>query len=206
MILTGLIFLLILFVYETIIKSVLDKFATLDDLKLNYNSQKEQYLLAYKGKGTSFKKSELPANFVFIGNADASNELVVILNPYCAPCAIHYIEAYNSLFLLKNVKVLVNFTSWNEKQHTALSYISTALAKNQGKEREIIFDWFTLGLKRIDDFLVKYNCRDMSINVQQVIKENKKWCENMKIMSTPTMFYNGVKLPKGYRIVDIINV
>ena len=47
---------------------------------------------------------------------------------------------------------------------------------------------------------------DIDEQINQMVIEHKKWCSKNQINVTPTLFYNGYKLPKGFNMVDAINL
>lgn len=47
---------------------------------------------------------------------------------------------------------------------------------------------------------------DIDEQINQMVIEHKKWCSKNQINVTPTLFYNGYKLPKGFNMVDVINL
>lgn len=196
-----------LFFIEIFLKKILETAHGFDTLSSKNNFLKEQYLLNIEGvPHASQLTDKLNVNIFNINNDTAKEELICVLNPFCKPCSSHYIHAYNSLFSSEKIRFIFYFTYWNEKQREALNYIFMAIVKQPLMIREIIFDWYTIGVDNLSDFINKYDCSDIDEQINQMVIEHKKWCSKNQINVTPTLFYNGYKLPKGFNMVDVINL
>jgi hypothetical protein len=65
-------------------------------------------------------------------------------------------------------------------------------------------DWYTAPVKLYDVFAEKYpigNFEDEKLDT--CIKTMSDWCNQYKIMATPTVFIDGYKLPKNYSIDEL---
>lgn len=145
-------------------------------------------------------------NDIVIGDMKTPNTIVAALNPYCAPCYKNFLQAYNSLFAMGNIRLEIRFIYWDDKQYEALKYIFTAIQSGMDSVEKVIFNWFEIGIKDIDSFISKYSCRETTDLAVKNIEQHKQWCLNNKVNSSPVLFYNGYRLPKGINIIDIINV
>lgn len=201
-------FVFILFFVEIFLKKILETTHNLNTLSSKNNLLKEQFLFNIEKLPHALQLSEL-SSILFNANDNAEKaqkELICVLNPFCNPCASHYIRAYNSLFLSENIRLFFCFTYWNEKQREALNYIFMAITRYPLMIREIIFDWYTIGVNNLSGFTDKYDCSDIDEKINLMVIEHKQWCLKNQIDVTPTLFYNGYKLPRGFNIVDIINL
>lgn len=202
----SLTFISVLFLEEVLLKPIFRRANNYEKIASEFNFLKEQYLLNINKTPHVSQKIQVPAKVFQIDNDVVKNELICVLNPVCSPCASHYIQAYYSLFSLHKTRISFCFTYWNEKQREMLNYMFKAIAQNPSMVREIIFDWYTIGVNNLNDFIEKYDCSNIDETINRNVMQNRDWCVNNHINVTPTFFYNGFKLPKGFSINDVINL
>ncbi|MDO8997841.1 MAG: thioredoxin domain-containing protein [Sediminibacterium sp.] len=64
--------------------------------------------------------------------------------------------------------------------------------------------WYTAPIKQYEDFAKKYPLEFFEDeNLDSGIKTMSDWCNQNKIIATPTVFIDGYKLPKNYSIDEL---
>ena len=64
-------------------------------------------------------------------------------------------------------------------------------------------DWYLSDKKDYDVFAAKYPMNGELSKQEEKINLMDKWCKQMKIKATPTIFLNGYQLPDAYNIEDL---
>ena len=78
-------------------------------------------------------------------------------------------------------------------------------AKNNTEEmlKQSLDDWYLPDKKDYDLFAAKYPMNGELLQQGTKIEAMGKWCNEMKIKATPTIFINGYQLPDAYSIEDL---
>jgi len=72
--------------------------------------------------------------------------------------------------------------------------------------RNALDDWYNAKVKDYGQFASRYPMNGELAKQGQKLKAMKKWCGEVKITGTPTVFVNGYELPSQYRISDLKNL
>ncbi|MDP3912923.1 MAG: thioredoxin domain-containing protein [Bacteroidota bacterium] len=173
-------------------------------LRIKFNSEIFETLLK-KQKQITFPTDGIGIDF---GNPEATNTLVKVCNPYCGPCSKAHPKIEKLLEEIPNLKVKVIFTTPNDPNHDAFKPINYLLAiRDQNKSDEIIKhamdDWYLAEKKDYERFASKYPINGKLEKQGNKINAMFKWCNNMEINFTPTIFINGYQLPEPYNIEDL---
>jgi len=173
-------------------------------LRIKFNSEifdtlsKKQKLITVSTEGVG----------IDLGNPYATNTLIKVCNPYCGPCAKAHPKIERLLDEISDLKVKIIFTTPNDPRHLAFSPVSHLLTiSNQNKGDEIIKqaldDWYLADKKDYDQFALKYPMDVEHAKQADKIEAMFKWCNDMEIIATPTIFVNGYQLPDAYDIEDL---
>lgn len=174
--------------------------------KLRYNSDVFQALL---------QKSEsitVPVDGIgiVVGNPEAKQEIIKVCNPYCGPCsdahpALEQIIRHNS-----DIRLRIIFTANGEESDIKTAPVAHLLAIEQVYGTEVIYqaldDWYLAERKDYEAFAKKYPMNGELKQQKEKTKNMHKWCHDMKIRATPTIYINGKELPDGYRISELKNI
>ena len=147
-------------------------------------------------------ETEEVSNIVF-GKPEATNILTIVCNPYCKPCAETHNEICSILNRELDLKVQYILTSQNNIAECASVFLCKAYF-TLGKDSYRVFSlWF-------DD---NENKEQIIKDYDEVLENNKKsleeierhseWIKRHGILTTPSIFYNGRRLPSVYSISDI---
>lgn len=140
---------------------------------------------------------------IFSGNLDASNVLTVVANPYCNPCALLHSKLSRLIKYNQALKIQYVFTYFKDDLADANKHILSACLLYPDDTGSIIDDWYIHGRSNLKYFIKKYPICIKEESVVTELKRHKAWCMEVGIHSTPTLLFNGRKLPDLYRIEDL---
>ena len=143
-----------------------------------------------------------------LGNPDATNTLIKVCNPYCGPCAKAHPKIEKLMEEIPDLKVKIIFTTPNDPTHLAFKPVDHLLSiKHQNKNDKILKqaldDWYLADKKDYARFATKYPMDADHGKHADKIEAMFKWCDDMDISFTPTLFVNGYQLPEAYNIADL---
>lgn len=172
-------------------------------LRIKFNAEIFETLLKKQKKITA----PVEGLGIDLGNKEASNHIVKVCSPYCAPCAKAHNEIESLLEEIPNLNAKIIFRTPNEEESPSIKLTRhlLAIAENvdEFKTKKALDDWYNAEKKDYADFAAKY---PMNGELQQQngrIEEMYDWCNKMKIQFTPSIFVNGYQLPDTYSIKDL---
>jgi len=155
---------------------------------------------------------------IVFGNPAASFLITLVTNPYCGPCArMHQrLEAlllqYGDFMQLNIIYAVSNYQTddieranpFVEKRNKAIK-ILTGIFLKYGMEdsMQIYKEWYDGAKNDIDSFIQKHPVDIENTKVDEIMSFHDKWCQIANIEATPTIFVNGYKLPKWYKVEDL---
>jgi hypothetical protein len=142
-----------------------------------------------------------------IGNIKASNTLIKICNPYCGPCSKAHHKIEKLLEQHDNLRVKIIFTASNDQNDITAKPVKHLLALAEGGNEKItkkaLDDWYLAEKKDYSAFASKYPI-DSDLAIQRAgLEAMSSWCREMKVAATPTIFFNGYRLPSAFSIDDL---
>lgn len=174
--------------------------------KIRYNSNIFEALL---------EKSDLitaPVNDIGIvlGNPDSKHEIIKVCNPYCGPCSSAHLELEHIISHNPDFRLRIIFTASGDELDFRTPPVIHLLAIEQHLNKEVLkqalLDWYLSDDKDYNVFAQKYPMNRELNQQYEKIKKMDKWCDDMKIRATPTIYINGKELPEGYRISELRNI
>ena len=174
--------------------------------KLRYNPSIFQSLLEKSDSIT------VPVNDIGIvlGNPNAKNEIIKVCNPYCGPCSTAHPELEHIIRRNSDVRLRIIFTADGEESDIKTPPVIhlLAIAENASPEilQQALDDWYLPDNKDYKLFAQKYPMSGELNQQYKKIKQMDKWCNEMKIRATPTIYINGKELPDSYRIHELKNI
>lgn len=173
-------------------------------LRVKFNTEIFETLLK-KQKHISVITEGLGIN---LGNANATNTLIKVCNPYCGPCAKTHPKIDKLLEEIPNLKVKIIFTTPNQPEQRAYKPVSHLLAINEqgntgGNIKLALDDWYLADKKDYEVFATKYPMNGELAKQGYKMEAMDKWSKEMEIQFTPTLFINGHQLPDAYNIEDL---
>ncbi len=146
---------------------------------------------------------------ILIGDEHASTEIIKVCNPYCGPCSKAHPELEDIIRNNKDVRIRIIFmaSGGDEDMKTAPVAHLLAIQEKYGKSKvyEALDAWYMSPVKDYGVFASKYPMNGELKLQRDKILAMRKWCEDMKIRVTPTLFINGKELPDHYSIKDLKN-
>jgi len=171
--------------------------------RIKFNAELFATLLK-KQKSITFSAEELG---ISLGNPAATNTIIKVCNPYCGPCALAHPKIEELLDQNPNVRAKIIFTTTNDEANIAIKPVRHLLAiaesNNQTKIKQSLDDWYLSNKKDYDQFAAKYPLNGELLKQKEKIEAMSKWCEDMEITATPTIFINGYQIPDAYSIEDL---
>ncbi len=145
---------------------------------------------------------------ISLGNPVATNTIIKVCNPYCGPCAKAHPKIEKLLEENANLKAQIIFSVPNEPQHHSYKPVNHLLAiQEKDKNEEIIKhaldEWYLSEKKDYEVFAAKYPMNGELAKQGNKMEAMDKWCKEIDIQFTPTIFINGYQLPDAYNIEDI---
>ena len=144
---------------------------------------------------------------IILGNPNGSVHIVEVYNPYCGHCGNAQAELRKLLETNDDIKLQIIFAADPDSEYYDQMPIDTFLSlyEENADVASALSDWFDGKVKTTEELKQKYPVAHANT---QKNKENAKamdrFCEEMEITGTPTMFINGNQLPDVYRTGDLI--
>ena len=167
--------------------------------------RKEEVFNVLQGKSQKVNPDFL-ANHISIGQPDARNNLLVIINPMCMPCAKKYKEIidlirrntkkFNANFLFHVGSLDVD----NHDTKVSATLIELFYRLEEDDFINAVNEWFLhRDLGKINSkYQVSYS--DQSLNT---LEKQYEWLKSMKIKVAPMLFFNGRKVLKYYSTKEL---
>lgn len=142
---------------------------------------------------------------IFLGELEAKNTLTIVSNPHCNPCAkLH--ERISELLKDENLGFRIQYilTSFGERGDKVNQLIiSKYFEMNPLNFAYFLDEWYKHGRHNEENFIKKYMYMESPESIGEFRKQ-KDWVQVNKINATPTILYNGIKLPQEiYKIEDV---
>ncbi|MDR1434244.1 vitamin K epoxide reductase family protein [Candidatus Endomicrobiellum devescovinae] len=170
--------------------------------RIKYDSEVFAALLGKQKKITE-ETSKLG---IHIGNPMAKNKLLSVCSPH-TPCSLTHQIIDQILELNDTLKLQVIFATSNQEDDPnslpAKHLLALAEQGDEDKTKYALKYWFGNKFKDYSFFSEKFPLK-VNLDLQKdKIKAMQKWCKNMHITCSPTLFINGYQLPDIYNIVDL---
>jgi hypothetical protein len=130
-----------------------------------------------------------------IGDGQAERSLVLVSNPYCAPCGKMHQKLERLLEKDRRWKVRIIFSIAGQDEDAVGAVRSFFHAADTGGEaglRRALHDWYGEMKKGAE-----------GIGTDKRIAEMADWCRKEEIRYTPAVFVDGRRLPEPYDIGDL---
>ena len=145
---------------------------------------------------------ENPGSFVF-GNHDAPVTVTAFLSLNCNPCAGVFKEIKDLLDNTSQVRVnIVLSISPDEKSQKLAGYIYK-LYNTGEKEKALEFSQRWYSRSRGEKNVIVKSLRGEFPEIEKITESNKELFEKVKIPGTPTIYVNGYRFPRQYKVNDI---
>lgn len=143
---------------------------------------------------------------IVLGNTDAENVITMVTNPYCPPCAKTHKLLHELLEQRDDLQARIVFTADNTDDDFKTPVSRHLMTLHGLPDKTIVtralYDWYEQKQK---DYQAWAKAYPTQLNETEYNKLNKQkaWCELAEVTATPTMLYNGHKLPGLYQLNDL---
>jgi len=147
---------------------------------------------------------------IVLGNRHAPLQLMIVSNPYCAPCAQSHRELDKLLQAYPGeigvtVRLAVVSPDISDRRTKAIDHILKACLSPKGKSRQqqLLHDWFDK--MDLDEWLAapETPIQQVAGDPHYLLKAHGDWYVQNNIQHTPTLFLNGSELPGLYTTADL---
>lgn len=142
---------------------------------------------------------------IIYGNKSASETLTVLTNPHCEPCARMHKRLLHVMENNPNVKIQYIYSSFNEDvKSSSLFCIAVYQQKTYKEALKILDAWYQYGRFQRKSFIEKTGVNIFDPKVTEEYSKHTLWKEHNGIDATPTIVFNGHKMPQYYTVEDFI--
>lgn len=143
----------------------------------------------------------------YLANSLSSEEstIKVFLNPYCGSCKKEYLESYNLIAnrnLSKVIPIIV--TSDSKGDRVAISLLDS------GEASTLLYrlnEWYSWGYLHPEDFERKYKVSTKEKqDFADTLRANLSLAHEYNVKTTPAIICNGVKMPVGVSLADLLTL
>jgi uncharacterized membrane protein len=145
-----------------------------------------------------------------LSNSEATNNITIVTTPRCPPCFVAHqqLEDYikgNYEHLTINLVFAVNPATEKDTDAYKIAKRIVALHKYQGRTvaNQATFDWYDMNkeFKDFNEWAANYPVENEDVDEQLAAFET--WRKSNKITHTPTIIFNGRKIPSFYNVADL---
>lgn len=158
-----------------------------------------QYRLQIKSRMMDYFKRK------YLDNSISSEEstIKIFLNPFCNPCKEDFMASYNLLINLGQSKVIPIIIASDLKGKKAGMSIMTGEKSSSTFQR--LKEWYSWGYLNPEKFERTYRVSpDDEIKLSGALKDNLTLAHTYNVQYTPSIICNGIKLPVGVSLVDVL--
>lgn len=143
-----------------------------------------------------------------LSNPLGKHQLTIISNPKCLPCVKMHQKLPKILANKENVGIREIFMTSGDKDSSAYQVAVCMLAMHQTKSatqvQEAIKKYYQTEYTNLEAWLQQHKPIDANIEeAEKVLEQHIAWCWENKLLETPTVLYNGYRLPSEYTIEDL---
>jgi len=145
-------------------------------------------------------------NPIKMGNPDAKNTITIVSNPFCGPCSLAHKKLKSWAKYLDDIDVNIIFSSRTEgvddRLRVARHVIAIARQENTTYLENAINSWYDSEIFNYRVWKEKFPT-NVADEDDQIARRHSKWCRDVGVTHTPTIYLNGFKLPNDYNLEDI---
>lgn len=144
---------------------------------------------------------------VEIGNANALNKLVLVLNPTCTSCFNTYLAAKQLADQYEDILVQIVLAVRPLEKDTATEVARIILSQETKEEMaDALNAWFMDISQNFIKWKKGLKTKQVNNNGVLLLNEQLKWLELAGITEAPGKFLNGIEIPKFYKGRDIVKI
>ena len=135
-----------------------------------------------------------------LGNSEAADTLTIVTNPTCSQCARAHLEMEALMTELEDVKCQIILAATNRPGDAGEFVAHHILSQSVGKALNVLHDWYTT--LRVENWLRKISLGEITKEGVVQLDLHRQWCELSGVSTTPTIFFNGIEIPRHYTILE----
>ncbi|PWJ53101.1 protein-disulfide isomerase [Dyadobacter jejuensis] len=132
------------------------------------------------------------------GNPNATHTLTVVTNRLCGPCARIHGEINHLIEKNQQIKAQFVFLGPNKGMQIAAKFLEASASQLQ----TVMDSWYHDNRQDAEKWLKQYPFEPNADHPKQ-FQLYARWCELASVNATPTVFINGILLPKAFQIKDL---
>lgn len=139
---------------------------------------------------------------IVLGNHDATLEIVMITNPFCASCGVAHKELHAwTNYFSEDIRIIFRFFPSFEPNSKTNKLINDFFFLYQSNRFSEAFEsWYEN--PNYEKWSKKY-ATQMIPNIDKVLDDQMNWCLQSNIKQTPAFFINGRELSSPYNYEDL---
>lgn len=154
-----------------------------------------------------FQQPEIPPvvsnmGTITMGNPAADNVLTMVTNPYCKPCATRHGEITKLLEGNPSVKYQIIFAATNDEKDIRGEFMRHLFSLPIEKRSPALDAWYAMEEKSLNKWSKQFGTTDDE-TTKPTVELHQSWCDLAAVSVTPTLYWNGYKLPEVYQIKDL---
>lgn len=143
---------------------------------------------------------------VELGNPDAENTLTVVTNPLCGWCGKMHRRVNKVLSESPNLKCQVVFLTNPDEIDDTARIARTIFSLPKETQHKAMDAWFERNDRNFEVWQKAYADFPEN-NIAKVWEEDQRtWSNEAEVKSTPTLFFNGRKLPAAVQVEDLVQL
>ena len=137
---------------------------------------------------------------ILMGNPVANNQMTIISNPFCGPCAHVHKVLEQVLKINGDIQVRYVFVSHNDKTHSASRYL---IGSYRRYGEAALNEWFNMTAQDRSKLMKLVNEMEYDVEAENELQHHKAFYERNSIKQTPTVIINGHIAPSLFTIEDL---
>lgn len=190
------------------IKPLLEKQQELIKLKVEHYKFKKNFDLFYAlyGKSDFVETNNINGKEILLGNKDAALQMLLVTNPSCFYCKAAHTDIMRLLEKHKDkVNLMIRFNVPKDADHPSHKTADKLLQiyHSDKSNIETALHEVYADKANLENWLAKSESIASKGSFEQLLHDEKEWCNKNGIHFTPALFINGKQYPKMYDRSDL---
>lgn len=193
-----------------LVKPLLEKSDRVDKLDITLKSWRRNpdVFLGLQSKQQQYSTQPILGDLI-LGNTTSPNRLLVVVNPFCPPCAETH-KHLDELFQRNQEKlcIVIRFAiyAWSGDKDLKVLAVANIIqaferATSEIEKHSVLNYWFSK--MNLESFVQYFKTNVVFDDYTQRIKSQSSWTMANNIRKTPTVIFNGRELSAKYHIQDL---
>jgi hypothetical protein len=143
---------------------------------------------------------------VAMGQPDAPHRLTVVTNPFCGPCARLHQDLTALLAQTDTVQAEIIFLAGAATDDPRNVVAGCVLGQPAPQCETVLADWFSQSHADVMVWAATHLAPQDADAVKSWLGQHADWCQLARIEATPTVYFDGYKLPEIYRVNELGNL